>query len=246
MSTSDDVQLARLKKRKLRLKDEIKILEDHGRPQHHRLSAIRDASPPKSGRTGFTFFSVLCAPERCGISGRWGNSTTEGQLTPKLVDGLYVEAMVLADEARSYFDTGGRDDRLALDPLDRVGFSCESLKVTTRLMHVIAWLLTQRAVAAGELSRAQAGMAERRLGAAADTDRSPARAAARSRGRADSRQRGTVRPGQPPRSGQLRRGCGQSGAQPAEPAAALVLTPRRIPAIAGMTGSVTNHRHAGV
>ena len=99
-----------------------------------------------------------------------GVSITEGQLTPKLIDGLYVEAMVLADEARSYFDTGGRDDRLALDPLDRVGFSCESLKVTTRLMHVIAWLLTQRAVAAGELSRSQAGMAERRLGAAADTD----------------------------------------------------------------------------
>jgi regulator of CtrA degradation len=95
---------------------------------------------------------------------------TEGQLTPKLIDGLYVEAMVLADEARSYFDTGGRDDRLALDPLDRVGFSCESLKVTTRLMHVIAWLLTQRAVAAGELTRADAGAADRRLGAAAETD----------------------------------------------------------------------------
>jgi len=94
----------------------------------------------------------------------------QGQLTPKLIDGLYVEAMVLADEARSYFDTGGRDDRLTLDPLDRVGFSCESLKVTTRLMHVIAWLLTQRAVAAGELDREQAGTAERRLGPAADTD----------------------------------------------------------------------------
>jgi regulator of CtrA degradation len=93
-----------------------------------------------------------------------------GQMTPKLVDGLYVEAMVLADEARSYFDTLGRDDRLALDPIDRVGFSCESLKVTTRLMHVIAWLLTQRAVAAGELSRDQAGAEERRLGPAADTD----------------------------------------------------------------------------
>jgi regulator of CtrA degradation len=95
----------------------------------------------------------------------------QGQLTPKLIDGLYVEAMVLADEARSYFDTIGRDDRLTMDPLDRVGFSCESLKVTTRLMHVIAWLLTQRAVAAGELNRAQADSAERRLGAAADTDR---------------------------------------------------------------------------
>ena len=100
-----------------------------------------------------------------------GDSLLEGQLTPKLIDGLYVEAMVLADEARSYFDSEGRDDRLALDPLDRVGFSCESLKVTTRLMHVIAWLLTQRAVAAGELSRDQAGEAERRLGEAPQTDR---------------------------------------------------------------------------
>ena len=32
MSTSDDVQLARLKKRKLRLKDEIKVLEDQTVP----------------------------------------------------------------------------------------------------------------------------------------------------------------------------------------------------------------------
>ena len=100
-----------------------------------------------------------------------GELAIQSQLTPKLVDGLYVEAMVLADEARSYFDTMGRDDRLSLDPIDRVGFSCESLKVTTRLMHVIAWLLTQRAVAAGELSRDQAGEAERRLGEAPQTDR---------------------------------------------------------------------------
>jgi len=91
-------------------------------------------------------------------------------LTPKLVDSFYVEAMVLADEARSYFDTIGRDDRLSLDPIDRVGFSCESLKVTTRLMHVIAWLLTQRAVEAGELSAAQARTPARRLGHAPDSD----------------------------------------------------------------------------
>lgn len=88
------------------------------------------------------------------------------ELTPRLVDSLYVEAMVLADEARSYFDTTARDDRLALDAVDRVALSCESLKVTTRLMHVIAWLLTQRAVAAGELTRAQAGETDRRLGTA--------------------------------------------------------------------------------
>ena len=92
------------------------------------------------------------------------------ELTPKLIDSLYVEAMVLADEARAYFDSSGRDDRLALDPLVRVGFACESLKVTTRLMQVIAWLLTQRAVAAGELDRAAAGGPERRIGEAPESD----------------------------------------------------------------------------
>ncbi|MDQ8757998.1 DUF1465 family protein [Sphingosinicella sp. LHD-64] len=98
------------------------------------------------------------------------DARAQTELTPKLIDGLYVEAMVLADEARSYFDTAARDDRLTLDPIDRVGFSCESLKVTTRLMHVIAWLLTQRAVATGELSRGEARTDERRLGTAADSD----------------------------------------------------------------------------
>lgn len=91
-------------------------------------------------------------------------------MTPRLIDSLYVEAMVLADEARAYFDRNGRDDRMALDPLVRVGFSCESLKVTTRLMHVIAWLLTQRAVEAGELTPSQAMRPARRLGDAADSD----------------------------------------------------------------------------
>ena len=91
-------------------------------------------------------------------------------LTAKLIDSLYVEAMVLADEARSYFDSRGRDERLALDPMVRVGFSCESLKVTTRLMHIIAWLMTQRAVEAGELTHAQARRPVRRLGNAPDSD----------------------------------------------------------------------------
>lgn len=66
-------------------------------------------------------------------------------MTEKLIDTLYMESMVLADEARSYFDQFGRDARADMTPLQRVSFSCESLKVTTRLMHSIAWLLTQRA-----------------------------------------------------------------------------------------------------
>jgi regulator of CtrA degradation len=88
----------------------------------------------------------------------------------RLIDTLYVEAMVLADEARGYFDQGARIEREALDPLGRVTFSCESLKVTTRLMHIIAWLLTQRAVDSGELSPRDALDPARRLGDAPVTE----------------------------------------------------------------------------
>mgnify|MGYP001618100926 CR=1 FL=1 len=73
------------------------------------------------------------------------------QMTPRLIESLYLEAMVLADEARGYFDHVAKSDRDLLGAADRVAFSCESLKVTTRLMHVIAWLLHRKAEAAGEV-----------------------------------------------------------------------------------------------
>lgn len=97
-------------------------------------------------------------------------------ITPKLVESLYLEAMSLADEARSYFDREGAADRGKLDPVARVAFSCESLKVTTRLMHVVSWLLVRKAVHAGELEAAEAGHPDRRLGRATDSD-DPARLA---------------------------------------------------------------------
>ena len=97
-------------------------------------------------------------------------SASHSVIAPKLIDSLYLEAMVLADEARSYFDRNGQDDRASLDPLGRVAFSCESLKVTTRLMHVVSWLLVRRAVEAGELSPQQAQGRERRLGDASATE----------------------------------------------------------------------------
>ena len=72
-------------------------------------------------------------------------------ITPKLIDSLYIEAMTLADEARSYFDRDGAVERSKLDPVARVAFSCESLKVTTRLMHVVSWLLVDRIVGQREI-----------------------------------------------------------------------------------------------
>ena len=94
----------------------------------------------------------------------------EARITPRLIDSFYTEAMLLADEARSYFDDAGRDDRGTLEPFARVGFACESLKVTTRIMHIVAWLLTQRAVESGEIATREGRRPERRLGHAQDSD----------------------------------------------------------------------------
>jgi len=77
-------------------------------------------------------------------------------LSPTIVETLYWEALVLADEARAAFDLSGR---LALasrnEDLARVALSCEALRTTTRMMHAIAWLLNRRAYFAGELSEFQ-------------------------------------------------------------------------------------------
>lgn len=94
----------------------------------------------------------------------------ETRITSRLVDALYTEAMLLADEARAYFDDVGKGERLMLEPFARVGFACESLKVTTRIMHIVAWLLTQRAIETGELNQIEGKRPERRLGHAAPSD----------------------------------------------------------------------------
>ena len=88
------------------------------------------------------------------------------RLNQRLIDSLYTESMLLADEARGYFDGQGTLERATASQLARIAFSCESLKVTTRLMHSIAWLLTWRAVLAGELPQCEALDPSRRLGRA--------------------------------------------------------------------------------
>jgi len=77
-------------------------------------------------------------------------------LSPTIIESLYCEALVLADETRSAFDLSGRLDLVGDDEdLARVALSCEALRTTTRMMHAIAWLLNQRAYFAGELSEFQ-------------------------------------------------------------------------------------------
>lgn len=66
------------------------------------------------------------------------------------VENLYVEAMLLADEAHAAFAAERDLGRASGDAAAQIGLACESLKTTTRLMHVIAWLLHRRAMFAGD------------------------------------------------------------------------------------------------
>ena len=113
-------------------------------------------------------------------------------LNESLIDSLYAEALVLADEARGWFDrTRGESEASAFDDLPdgvepdedslfhwagrhdpslRIALSCESLRMSTRLMHVVAWLLMQRAVRAGEVSAESATAPHNRLGPSPDCD----------------------------------------------------------------------------
>jgi regulator of CtrA degradation len=94
----------------------------------------------------------------------------EGTLSARLVGSFYTEALLLADEMRSYFDRDGNAERDQLSPQGRVQFACEALKATTRLMHVIAWLATRRAIDNGELGEGEVGPHDRSLGAATKSE----------------------------------------------------------------------------
>jgi regulator of CtrA degradation len=68
----------------------------------------------------------------------------------------YGEAMHLLLEARDYLTYGEPRDRALLPPLDRLRLCCETMRLTARLTEIMAWLLAQRAVHAGEISQEEA------------------------------------------------------------------------------------------
>lgn len=75
----------------------------------------------------------------------------------------YDEAMSLLLEARNYLTYGDARDRARLSPVQRLTVSCETMRLTSRLTQVMAWLLVQKAVHAGEMTEDQAASDEFRL-----------------------------------------------------------------------------------
>lgn len=70
---------------------------------------------------------------------------------------LFREGMSLVEETAVYLDGDGRQEAKDLPRPASLAYATESMRLTTRLMQLASWLLLQRAVNEGEMSREQAG-----------------------------------------------------------------------------------------
>jgi len=76
---------------------------------------------------------------------------------------VFQEGMSLVEETANYLDGPGRQDARVLDRHGAIAYATESMRLTTRLMQLASWLLLQRAVSAGEVSREQAVAEKHRI-----------------------------------------------------------------------------------
>lgn len=92
-------------------------------------------------------------------SGETGSSAVA--LGPRIAasggfDQLYREGMGLIEAVAAYLDQEGREDSRLLPREASFLYATESMRLTTRLMQIASWLLLQRAVNEGEISRENA------------------------------------------------------------------------------------------
>lgn len=76
------------------------------------------------------------------------------------IERAYDEARALLEDARDYMAGPSAADGRALAPADRLRLTLEMSRLTRRLTEAIAWLMLQKGVAAGELTREEAAAAE--------------------------------------------------------------------------------------
>jgi len=76
---------------------------------------------------------------------------------------LFREGMDLVEETASYLDGPGREDAKRLGRTGALSYAAESMALTTQLMQCASWLLTQRAVAEGDMTPGEAAEQRYRL-----------------------------------------------------------------------------------
>jgi regulator of CtrA degradation len=87
----------------------------------------------------------------------FGSAMATVHLLHKTLD----ETLALLVRARDYMTYAAPSAQPGLQPAERLQISCEAMRVTARLSHVMAWLLAQKAVQAGEISPMAAAAAYR-------------------------------------------------------------------------------------
>ena len=83
------------------------------------------------------------------------NNETESFTDSAMFDRTFDEGMSLVEETAAYLDGNGRAASKVLPRMASVLYAAESMRLTTRLMQMASWLLLQRAVNNGEMSRDQ-------------------------------------------------------------------------------------------
>jgi regulator of CtrA degradation len=76
---------------------------------------------------------------------------------------MFREGMGLVEESAAYLDGPGREEAKSLPRAAALAYAAESMRLTTRLMQIASWLLLQRAVNQGEMTRAQAATDRNRV-----------------------------------------------------------------------------------
>lgn len=79
----------------------------------------------------------------------------QGQ-SPTMLKQTYQETLDLMIEARNYLAYKGAGERRGMDQTSRLKMSCEAFRLTSRLTQVMAWVMAQRAVQAGEIALTEA------------------------------------------------------------------------------------------
>lgn len=90
--------------------------------------------------------------------------TTQNESIPAVFfDRTFDETLALLLEAQGYLTFTAASERGGMSLLDSLRMSCEISRMTTRLCEIMAWLLVQKAVHAGELTEEEAVAEEHRL-----------------------------------------------------------------------------------
>jgi regulator of CtrA degradation len=76
---------------------------------------------------------------------------------------LFREGMSLVEATAAYLDGDGREESRVLHRSAALAYATESMRLTTRLMQMTSWLLLQRAVNEGELTRQEAEQEHRKV-----------------------------------------------------------------------------------